>query len=126
MATGLACGLGYLVFGAVAAVIICIVLIVLCKTSFGEMKTADRQLKITIPEDLNYEGVFEDIFKEYTTECTLNNVKTTNMGTLYELTYLIGMKAGVSEKEFIDSLRCRNGNLNISLGAVPDRNTMVL
>lgn len=126
MATGLACGLGYLVFGAVAAVIICIVLIVLCKTSFGEMKMADRQLKITIPEDLNYEGVFEDIFKEYTTECTLNNVKTTNMGTLYELTYLIGMKAGVSEKEFIDSLRCRNGNLNISLGAVPDRNTMVL
>ena len=72
MATGLACGLGYLFFGAVTAVIICAALIVLCKTSFGEMKTANRQLKITIPEDLNYEGVFDDIFKEYTTDSWKN------------------------------------------------------
>lgn len=126
MASGLACGLGYLFFGAVAAVIICAALVILCRSSFGEKKQADRQLKITIPEDLNYEGVFEDIFKEYTTECTLNNVKTSNMGTLYELTYLVGMKDGVSEKEFIDSLRCRNGNLNISLGMIPDKSAMVL
>ena len=83
MATGLACGLGFVIFGAVAAAIICAAFIVLSKTRFGEPRIANKQLKITIPEDLHYDGVFDDIFSEYTDECTLNNVKTTNMGTLY-------------------------------------------
>lgn len=126
MAMGLACGLGYLLFGVIAAVIICVVLIILSRTSFGEQKSQPKQLKVTIPEDLNYEGVFDDIFKEYSTGCELVNVRTSNMGTLYELTYHIDLKSGISEKELIDSIRCRNGNLNISLGMLPDRNGIIL
>lgn len=121
MATGLACGLGYIAFGAIAAVIILVVLIILSKTRFGEQKGMEKILKITIPEDLNYTGLFDDLFKEYAIEWSLNNVKTTNMGTLYELTYGITLKEGVVEKDFIDGLRCRNGNLNISLGLVPTK-----
>ena len=126
MAIGLACGLGFVLFAAVVMAIICVILVLLSKTKFGELRGANKQLKIAIPEDLNYEGVFDDIFNQYTDEITLNNVKTTNMGTLYELTYLVGLKKGVSEKEFIDALRCRNGNLNISLGMIPDKNGLVL
>lgn len=126
MAVGLACGLGYLFFGAAAAGIVLVVLIILSKTRFGESKTADKVLKITIPEDLNYAELFDDLFSKYTLHCELSNVKTTNMGTLYELTYNVIMKDGVNEKDFIDGIRCRNGNLNISLGLVANRNTMML
>lgn len=126
MALGLACGLGYILFGAVVSVIILVVLIVLSKTPFGEPKAMDKVLKITIPEDLNYSGLFDDLFKEYTADCELVNVKTTNMGTLYELTYNLIMKADVNEKDFIDNIRCRNGNLNISLGIIGNKNNMML
>lgn len=126
MAMGLACGLGYILFGAVSTIIICAVLVVLSKTRFGEQKTAQKQLKITIPEDLNYSGVFDDIFREYSSGCELVNVRTSNMGTLYELTYHISLKAGADEKELIDSIRCRNGNLNISLGILSNRSTFIM
>ncbi len=126
MAVGLACGLGYLFFGAAAAGIVLVVLIILSKTRFGESKTADKVLKITIPEDLNYSELFDDLFSKYTLHCELSNVRTTNMGTLYELTYNVIMKDGANEKDFIDGIRCRNGNLNISLGLVANRNTMML
>lgn len=125
-AMGLACGLGYLLFGAAAAVMICAVLAVLSRTRFGEPRGSEKQLKITIPEDLNYTGVFDDIFTEYFTECELVNVRTANMGTLYELTYLVSLKDGADEKELIDSVRCRNGNLNISLGILPDKSGLLL
>ena len=126
MAIGLACGLGYLVFGVVVAVLICAVMIILCKTGFGEYKSNEKQLKITIPEDLNYNGVFDDLFEEYTNSVKLKNVKTTNMGSLYELVYLVDIKDETKEKDFIDSIRCRNGNLNISLGMIPDKKADVL
>ena len=126
MAIGLACGLGYIFFGAVSAVFLCALLVALSRTRFGEPRTCRKQLKVTIPEDLNYNGVFDDIFSEYSKECELVNVRTTNMGTLYELTYHIGFKPGADEKEFIDSIRCRNGNLNISLGILPDKNGLAL
>ena len=126
MAMGLACGLGYIFFGAAATLIICAVLVVLSKTRFGESRTVQKQLKITIPEDLNYTGVFDDIFTEYSSGCELVNVRTSNMGTLYELTYHISLKAGADEKELIDSIRCRNGNLNISLGILPNRSTFIM
>ncbi len=121
MAAGLACGLGYVVVGVILAVIILVVLVVLSKTKFGDSKRGVKQLKITIPEDLNYNGAFDDLFAEYTTSADLSFVKTSNMGTLYELTYLVNMKEDKDEKEFIDSIRCRNGNLNISLGMIPDK-----
>jgi hypothetical protein len=76
----------------------------------------EKRLKITIPEDMNYQDAFDDLFEKYTKHFEINKVKTTNMGTLFELNYDVIMKDGVSEKEFIDSIRCRNGNLNIQLG----------
>lgn len=126
MATGLACGLGYVVFAVVFMVIACALLMVLSLTSFGERQNSEKQLKITIPEDLNYDGVFDEIFNKYTDTAVLKNIKTTNMGTLYELTYIVTMKKNVKEKEFIDDLRCRNGNLTINLSMLPDKSGLIL
>ncbi len=126
MAMGLACGLGYLLFGAAATVILCAALVLLSKTRFGETRRVSRQLKITIPEDLNYTGVFDDIFAEYLSVCELVNVRTTNMGTLYELTYHVSLKQDDVEKQLIDSIRCRNGNLNISLGILPNKSSFIM
>ena len=81
-----------------------------------------KQLKIVIPEDLDYKGVFDDVLLKYTSSHELRRVKTTDLGTLYELVYIITMREDINEKEFIDELRCRNGNLNITLSmkAEPD------
>ena len=76
-----------------------------------------KQLRILIPEDMNYTGAFDDIFEAYTSGATLEKVKTTNMGTLFELTYQVQMKKDADEKKFIDEIRCRNGNLKIMLSA---------
>ncbi|MGN0571926.1 MAG: DUF4956 domain-containing protein [Candidatus Fimenecus sp.] len=115
MALGLATGMGQVVFAAILAAVICILFVVLCKTPFGEKSAQERTLKIVIPENLDYPEVFREIFDEYTTKADLESVKTTNMGSLFELKYTIKLKNEVSEKDFIDALRCRNGNLNISL-----------
>lgn len=116
MATGLACGLGYLEFACVFVVIMSAVMILLNVMHFADKKTAKKQLKITIPETLNYTNTFDDLFDEYLTSQELKRVKTTNMGTMFELTYDVNMKNGVDEKKFIDEIRMRNGNLNIILG----------
>lgn len=126
MATGLACGLGYVVFAVIFMVIACALLMVLSLTSFGERVNNEKQLKITIPEDLNYDGVFDEVFDKYADKTLLKNVKTTNMGTLYELTYIISLKKDVKEKELIDDLRCRNGNLTINLSMIPDKSGLIL
>lgn len=121
MSIGLATGLGFVYLAPTATVLISGCIIVLCKSKIGEGRHTRKILKITIPEDLNYEGIFDDLFKEYTTYNRLSGVRTTNMGSLYEITYQVIIKKDVSEKEFIDALRCRNGNLNISLGLIPDK-----
>lgn len=125
MAIGASCGLGFLSFGVCAAIMICLAVLFLSKISYGENAADIRQLKITIPEDLNYKGIFDDLFAQYTQDVTLTLVRTVNMGTLYELTYQVTLKHEIDEKEFIDQLRCRNGNLNITLGVVPDRNYLL-
>lgn len=119
MAIGLAAGMGFLTFAAVATLIIGFVMIILDKVNFGKKSSIEKQLKITIPEDFNYQGVFEDLFETYANEHQLERVRTTNLGTLYELTYKVYMKPDINEKEFMDSIRCRNGNLNIVLGIMP-------
>ena len=73
-------------------------------------------LKITIPESLDYDGLFDDLFEKYTKSCVLERVKTSNMGTLYELTYRVTLPDDQTPKAFLDDLRCRNGNLNITCG----------
>ena len=112
MAAGLAC----VAFAAIFAVVIILVLIVLSVSNFGDMASGNRQLKITIPENLNYTDAFNEVFDSYTTNSQLRKVKTTNMGTLFELTYTVALKKDVNEKDFIDALRVKNGNLNIVLG----------
>lgn len=115
MAAGLACGVGLIGYALLFTVLLCAFMVVLYLVKFGVLRTVVKHLKITIPEDLNYEGVFEDILKEYTESHRLLRVRTTDLGSLYELQFEILPKAGINEKEFLDLVRCRNGNLNITL-----------
>ena len=116
MASGLACGLGYVLFAAVFVVVILLLLVLLNFIHFADHSSENRQLKITIPENLNFNHVFDDLLEKYTTKSQLIKVKTTNMGTMYELTYQVYMKKDADEKAFMDELRMRNGNFNIILG----------
>ncbi len=116
MAVGLATGMGYPIFAVAATLIIGIFFVLLGCTKFGEGRATRRTLKITIPENLDYMTVFDDIFSTYLKSSELQKVKTTNLGSLYELTYTIELRAGVNEKEFLDQIRCRNGNLNVLCG----------
>lgn len=116
MAVGLSVGLGYLTLGAVITVVVGAAIVVIKKSNYGVSKQKEKRLRITVPEDMNYQGAFDDLFAKYTNYNEIQKVKTTNMGTLFEICYDIIMKEGASEKEFIDALRCRNGNLTIQLG----------
>ena len=116
VAVGLATGMGLLWLAVLAFVLLAGALLGLTALGFGEQKTAARVLKITIPESLDYDGLFDDIFAQYTRRCTLTRVKTSNMGTLYELEYAVTLPEDVPPKAFLDALRCRNGNLNITCG----------
>ncbi|MEA4972835.1 MAG: DUF4956 domain-containing protein [Candidatus Metalachnospira sp.] len=116
MAVGLAAGMGYIAFSIVITVIVGLLMLVLFKTSFGGAVQSKRDLKVTIPEDLDYEEIFDDIFKKYTESAELIKTKTTNMGSMFELDYEIVMKKDTKQKSFIDEIRCRNGNLTVSYG----------
>lgn len=125
MSTGLATGMGYIGFAFAATGIIGVIYFVLMRSGYAVRKRTDKELKITIPEDMNYQGAFDDLFNKYTKKNSLDRIKTTNLGTLYELTYHVSMNETTNEKEFIDEIRCRNGNLNIVLCNISDNN-MVL
>lgn len=112
MAIGLATGMGYVGLAALLFLILAGAMLALTALRFGQKEDAGRILKITIPEDLDYDGLFDDLFERYTTAHTLEKVKTTNMGTLYELRYCITLRQEPVPKVFLDELRCRNGNLN--------------
>lgn len=113
MAIGLACGMGYVVIAAIFFGIMAGMVLLLTGIQFGAKKTTERTLKITIPETLDYDGLFDDLFETYTQSHSLERVRTSNMGTLYELQYHIRLKGEQAPKEFLDALRCRNGNLDI-------------
>ena len=113
MAIGLATGMGYVVLAGIFFAVIAVFWLLLTAVGFGKSGGAERVLKIMIPENLDYDGLFDDLFRKYTRACTLERVKTTNMGTLYELQYRITLRDAQMPKSFFDELRCRNGNLNI-------------
>lgn len=115
MGTGLICGMGYLGFALVFTIVMCAIFIIYNRIDFGTKKNSAiyKTLTITIPEDLDYSEVFDDIFSEYTTQYDLSYVKTTNMGSLFKLTYNVTLKDEKQEKNMIDKIRCRNGNLEI-------------
>ena len=115
MGAGLIAGMGYLGFAVLFTVVMCGVLLLLSLLTAqgGKNETSRKTVKITIPEDLDYTGAFEDIFAEYTREHTLIQVKTTNMGSMFRLTYDILLTDTAREKEMIDRIRTRNGNLEV-------------
>ena len=116
MAIGLTTGMGYIGYGFVFLFILAIANILLTTFSFGEGSLEEKELKITIPENLDYADIFDDLFEKYAKKVSLVQVRTVNMGSMFELKYMVRMKSDVNEKEFIDAIRCRNGNLNISIG----------
>ena len=120
MAIGLATGMGYVAIAAITFVIIAVVMILLTALNFGGASENERILKITIPENLSYDKLFDDLFVIYTKSYSLEKVKTSNMGTMFELEYRIILKNEEVPKEFMDAIRCRNGNLNISCLKVPE------
>ena len=115
LSIGLACGSGYIGYAAVFTILVCAVMLVLELTGFGKNNKNAVKLKILIPEDLNYPGAFDDVFEKYAEKWMLKKVKTTEYGTLFELNYLVIPKKGINTKVFIDELRTRNGNLNVTL-----------
>ena len=117
MGAGLITGMGYLGYGVLFTLVMCIMFMLYTRLELGSRKNEDRYktLSVTIPETLDYSDVFSDIFAEYTQSHNLVRVKTTNMGSMFRLTYEICLKDPAREKEMIDALRCRNGNLEISV-----------
>jgi hypothetical protein len=117
MAAGLITGMGYLGYAILFSVLMGVVMLLLNQFHFGASKnnTVEKVLRITIPEDLNYGNVFDDIFAQYTSHCEVLSVKTSNMGSLFRLQYRLTLLDDSKEKEFIDALRCRNGNLEIAI-----------
>lgn len=119
MTIGLVNGMGYIWLAVVFAIIALLVYIVFIFVGVGQ-KSLGMELKITIPESLNYSHIFDDIFEKYTKSHKLTRVKTTNLGSMYQLFYHIELKNDDQEKEMIDEIRCRNGNLDIICGMTPD------
>ena len=118
-AAGLAAGIGFYLYGALGVVLLCVLMILLNKFNFASSFEAQKILKVTSPEDLDYQGLLDDLFKEYTTASVMSRVRTTDLGSLYEVMYSIKMKKDVNEKDFIDAVRCRNGNLTVTLALAP-------
>ena len=115
MTIGIAIGMGYLVFATVFTLIMSLAMLLLEVVNFGQMKHSMRQLTVVIPESLDYESIFDDIFNKAANHIELANVKTSDMGSLFKLKYIIQLNGRMTEKELIDALRTRNGNLEIAI-----------
>ena len=115
MTIGIAIGMGYLVFAGAFTLIMSVAIVLLETINFGQMKHSIRQLTIVIPESLDYESIFDDIFDKATNYLELASVKTSDMGSLFKLKYIIQLNGKMTEKELMDALRTRNGNLEIAI-----------
>jgi uncharacterized membrane protein YhiD involved in acid resistance len=116
MGCGLICGMGYLGYAVLfAAILGAGMFLFTMVSSMVEKNNDEKILQITIPEDLDYAGVFDPLFDEYLDANESISVKTTNMGSMFKLRYKVRMKSKASEKEFIDAIRTRNGNLEVAL-----------
>ena len=113
MAAGLACGMGFLLYAFLFVAIILMAILLYSLSKFGSQSNKARTMTVTIPEVLDYTDVFDDLFKKYTDEYKLTQMKTSNMGSLFKLTYSLKLKSEAAEKDFVDEIRCRNGNLEI-------------
>ena len=115
MAVGLALGMGYIAYAVVFTIIIAVIIIIINKLVISNEEISRRKLKIVIPENMDYDDIFKDIFEKYTNKAEINKVKTTNMGSMYELSYYVELKKNINQKSFLDEIRCRNGNLLVML-----------
>lgn len=105
--------MGYVPVAAVFTAIIVVFTLLYNLVGFGKVRSAERKLKITLPENIDYTDLFDDLFKEYTTFNELVRVRTTNMGSLFQVIYRVRIRNVSKTKEFLDAIRCRNGNLDI-------------
>lgn len=119
MAAGLACGVGSFGYAVLFTVCLCLLMFFLKVINFGAKKAAQKMLKVTIPENLGYEEAFDEIFKQFKINYELRKVRTTELGSLYELVYAVTIDHLTNQKEFLDAIRCRNGNLDITLTMSP-------
>ena len=115
MTIGIAVGMGYLIFASVFTIIMSVVMLLLETVNFGQMKHSMRQVTVVIPESLDYETVFDDIFQKATNYVELANVKMSDMGSLFKIKYIVQLNGTMTEKELVDALRTRNGNLEIAI-----------
>lgn len=115
MAVGLALGMGYIAYAVVFTIIIAVIIIIINKLVISNEEISRRKLKIVILENMDYDDIFKDIFEKYTNKAEINKVKTTNMGSMYELSYYVELKKNINQKSFLDEIRCRNGNLLVML-----------
>lgn len=113
MAIGILCGTGYVMLGAIFTLLLCVVMVALVLVNFGKQPSSEKYLKITIPESLNYDEVFNEILRKYTNSYELISIKTLNLGSLFRIEYHISLKNNKNIKKMIDELRTRNGNLEI-------------
>ena len=123
-AMGLATGMGYVAVAAVFFVIMAVFSLLMTAAHFGAASESERKLTITIPENLDYDGIFDDLFQKYTKSAELESLKTTGMGSLYEISYKIELLDPHTTKAFLDDLRIRNGNLNIVCGRPVTKDTL--
>lgn len=115
MAVGLATGMGYISFALLIAITVSLILVLLTKLNYGGSKEIHKNIKILLPENIDFTHLFEDLLSQYTSSYQLDKIRTTNMGSMFELTYDVILKKDKNEKELIDEIRCRNGNLTVSL-----------
>lgn len=119
MAIGLATGMGFLSLAVLFTVIVSIVNVVYALSPFGKQAEQPKMLTVSVPEDLNFDGMFDEVLARFTAEHELMEIRTTNMGSLYQLKYSLRMKNAGEEKQMIDEIRCLNGNLKVILGMMP-------
>ena len=120
VALGLATGMGYVVMAAIFFLIVAAFLLVLTLAGFSDAGDTDRLLRVQIPESMDYDGLLDDLLAAHTRRAELISVKSTNLGTIYELQYEIRLKTPSVPKELLDGIRCRNGNLNVTCGRIPE------
>ncbi len=119
MAAGLACGVGAFGYAVLFTLILCVLMVVLHRVRFGSRRAEQKTLKVTIPENLGYEEAFAEVFEQFQVKYELEKIKTTELGSLYELVYKVTLNDDVNQKSFLDAIRCRNGNLDLSLTMTP-------
>jgi hypothetical protein len=115
LGVGLACGMGYILYGAIFTAVLCAIMVILHVTKYAQNAAFSMQLKITVPENLNFQGLFDDVLARYAQTWKLKRVKNSDFGSVFEVAYDIKLKDGADQKAFMDEIRCRNGNLNIVL-----------